>query len=164
MRQEEQEAESNKRVRVEKFTLELEKKKSELAEKKRVKPKLPDLQISKFHGTHLDWARFLNLFSSQIDKTSITDEAKFPYLRRLVVPKVRITSEKSPADSWGYKQSKEFLDKRCGVTSEVVNAHIPKITSLPIINGALEPKIHSFYDNLLGHVQALFRATSDSVE
>ena len=46
MRQEKQEAEINKIVCEEKFALELEK--LEIAEKKRVKPKLPDLQISKF--------------------------------------------------------------------------------------------------------------------
>jgi hypothetical protein len=50
MRQEEQEAENNKRIREEKFALQLEEKKLEIAEKKRVKPKLPDLQISKFQG------------------------------------------------------------------------------------------------------------------
>ena len=53
MRQEEEEAENNKRIREEKFALQLEEKKLEIAEKKRVKPKLPDLQIFKFQGTVL---------------------------------------------------------------------------------------------------------------
>ena len=51
MRQEEQEAENNKRICEEKLALQLEEKKLEIAEKKRVKPKLPDLHISKFQGT-----------------------------------------------------------------------------------------------------------------
>ena len=51
MRQEEQEAENNKRICEEKLALQLEEKKLEIAGKKRVKPKLPDLQISKFQGT-----------------------------------------------------------------------------------------------------------------
>jgi bifunctional pyridoxal-dependent enzyme with beta-cystathionase and maltose regulon repressor activities len=97
MRQEEQEAENNKRIREEKFALQLQEKKLEIAEKERVKPKLPDLQISKFQGTYLDWVRFWSLFSTQIDQTSIPDEAKFSYLKELVIPKVRATIEKLPA-------------------------------------------------------------------
>ena len=155
MRQEEQEAENNKRIREEKFALQLEEKKLEIAGKKRVKPKLPDLQISKFQGTYLDWVRFWSLFSTQIDQTSIPDEAKFSYLKELVTPKVRATIEKLPADGVGYKKAKEFLEQRYGDSSEVVNAHIQEIMSLPIITGILRPKIHNFYDNLLGHVQAL---------
>jgi len=61
-RQEEQEAENNKRIREEKFASQLEEKKFEIAEKKRVKPKLPDLQISHFQGTHLDYVRFCRGF------------------------------------------------------------------------------------------------------
>jgi hypothetical protein len=58
-------------------------------------------------------------------------------------------------DSVGYKKAKEFLEQRYGDPSEVVNAHIQEIMSLPIITGISRPKIHNFYDNLLGHVQAL---------
>ena len=54
MRQDEEEAENNKRIREEKFALQLEEKKLEIAQKTPVKPKLPDLQISKFQGAHLD--------------------------------------------------------------------------------------------------------------
>ena len=36
----------------------------------------------------------------------------------------------------------------------MVNAHIQEM-SLPVITGISRPKIHNFYDNLLGHVQAL---------
>ncbi len=155
MRREEQEAENNKRIREENFALQLEEKKLEIAERKRVKPKLPDLQISKFQGTHLDWVRFWSLFSTQIDQTSIPDEAKFSYLKELVIPKVRATIEKLPADGAGYKKAKEFLEQRYGDPSEVVNAHVQEILSLPIITGNSRPNIHNFYDNLLGHVQAL---------
>ena len=68
---------------------------------------------------------------------------------------MRTTFEKLPANSQGYNKAKEFLKQRYGDSSEVVNAHIQEIMSLSIINGNSRPKIHSFYDNLLGHVQAL---------
>ena len=67
---------------------------------------------------------------------------------------MRTTIEKLPAYSGGYNKAKEFLKGRYGASSEV-NAHIQEIMSLQIINGNSRPKIHNFYDNLLGHVQAL---------
>ena len=48
-----------------------------------------------------------------------------------------------------------MLKKRYGDTSEVVNSHIQQIKALPVIHGISRPKIHDFYDQLLGHVQAL---------
>jgi hypothetical protein len=58
IRHEEEQAEFEKRAREEKFALSLEEKKLEIASAKRIKTKLPDLQISKFQGSHLDWVRF----------------------------------------------------------------------------------------------------------
>ena len=49
----EEEAELAKHQREEKFALSLEEKRLEFAASKRDKTKLPELQISKFQGTHL---------------------------------------------------------------------------------------------------------------
>lgn len=155
LRVEEEKAEAAKLQRQEKFAIELEKKKLELAEGKRIQTKLPDLQISRFQGTHLDWVRFWSLFETQIDKAPIGDAAKFSYLKELVIPKVRATIEKLPVDSEGYERAKSMLKQRYGDIAEVVNAHIQKIMSLPTIHGTTRPKIHEFYDELLCHVQAL---------
>ena len=58
IRHEEEQAELAKRAREEKFALSLEEKKLEIASAKRIKTKLPDLQISTFQGSHLNWVRF----------------------------------------------------------------------------------------------------------
>ena len=155
LRREEEEAEVARQIRQEKFALELEKKKLDLSETKHVQTKLPDLQISKFQGTHLDWVRFWSLFQTQIDKAPINDEAKFSYLKEFVIPKVRSTIEKLPVDSGGYERAKTILQQRYGDPAEVVNAHIQQIFALPTIHGTSRPKIHEFYDQLLCHVQAL---------
>ena len=76
-------------------------------------------------------------------------------MKELVILKVRTTIEKLPADGAGYKKAKEFLEQRYGDSGEVVNAHIQEIMSLAVITGVSRPKIHNFYNNLLGHVQAL---------
>ena len=124
IRREEREAEEAKLARKEKFSLELEEKKLVIAEKKRLQTKLPELQISKFQGTHLDWVRFWCLFETQIDQATIKEEAKFSYLKELVVPKVRTIIDKLPTDAQGYKRAKTMLEERYGDVSEVVNAHL----------------------------------------
>eukprot|EP00112_Aurelia_sp_Birch-Aquarium-sp1_P013967 Seg299.9 transcript_id=Seg299.9/GoldUCD/mRNA.D3Y31 product="hypothetical protein" protein_id=Seg299.9/GoldUCD/D3Y31 len=155
LRKEAEEAEVARQVRQEKFALELEKQKLDLAETKRVQTKLPDLQILKFQGTHLDWVRFWSLFHTQIDKAPINDEAKFSYLKEFVIPKVRSTIEKLPVDNGGYERAKPILLQRYEDSAEVVNAHIQQIFALPTVHGTSRPKIHEFYDQLLCHVPAL---------
>ncbi len=84
IRYEEEQAELAKRAREEKFALSLEEKKLEIASGKRIKTKLPDLQISKFQGSHLDWVRFWGLFETQNDKAPMNAETKFAYLKEHV--------------------------------------------------------------------------------
>ena len=116
--------------------------------------KLPELQISKFQGTQLD-VRFCGLFETQIDKAPMNDEAKFACLNELVVPKVRVTIDKLPLNSEEYRKAKKMLEQKYGDPSEVDNAHIQEIISLPTITGASKQKIHSFYDTLLRLAKAL---------
>ena len=51
--------------------------------------KPPKLTITKFQGTHLNWLRFWSQFETEIDKATITQLAKFSYLKELLVSKVR---------------------------------------------------------------------------
>ena len=155
VRKDEEQAEIARRLREEKFALELEEKRQDMAEKRRIQAKLPDLHITKFQGTYLDWTRFWGLFETQIDQASMKDEAKFSYLKELVVPKVSQLIDKLPVNSNGYKQAKKILIDRYGDDSEVVHAHVQEILSLPTIHGVSKVKIHNFYELLLSHVQAL---------
>ena len=49
------------------------------------KVKLPKLVIMKFYGKHLDWQRFWGQFEVEIDKSDISQVAKFSYLKELLV-------------------------------------------------------------------------------
>ena len=42
--------------------------------------KLPKLKIIPFKGTAADWVRFENMFITQVDSSSMSDEEKFGYL------------------------------------------------------------------------------------
>ena len=63
-----------------------------------------------------------------------------------------MTIEKLPCSSEGYEKAKELLPQTYGEESEVINAHVTQILSLPVIHGTPRAKIHEFYDKLLGHV------------
>ena len=133
----------------------MEERKLEVAERKRIQAKLIDLQVTKLQGNHLLWIRFWSIFKSQIDETEMPDEAKFAYLKELLVSKVRSMVYKLSPDSRGYEKTKNMLLQRYDNTLEVVNAHVQQIMALPIVHGTSRVKIHEFYDNLLVHVQAL---------
>ena len=108
IRREEEEAEEARRIRKEKFALKLEEKRIELADRQKIQTKLPKLEISRCQGTHLDWTRFWSLFESQIDNSEISDEAKFSYLKELVIPKVRMTIKNYHAPLKDMKRPKNF--------------------------------------------------------
>ena len=119
------------------------------------KTKLPKLVITKFDGTHFDWFRFWNQFESQIDKCDLPQVSKFSYLKELVIPKVRLLIDSLPFTSEGYTKAKNILLTKYGKPSEVANAHVQNIMSLPQINNANPQKIHDFSEKLLCSVQPL---------
>ena len=81
-------------------------------------------------------------------------EAKFEYLKEHVVLKVRITLDKLALNSEEYAKVKKMLEQRHGDASEVVNEHKQEILALPTINSVSKQKIHSFFDNLVGHARS----------
>jgi len=44
---------------------------------KAARAKLPELKITPFNGTSVDWIRFENMFTSQIDSRPLLDEEKY---------------------------------------------------------------------------------------
>ena len=119
------------------------------------KVKLPKLYITKFNGTHLDWFRFWNQFESDIEKSELSPVSKFSYLKELVSPKVRSLIDGLPFTTEGYTRAKNILEKKYGKPSEVANAHVQNIMSLPHIHNSNPYKIHEFSEKLLSSVQAL---------
>ena len=117
--------------------------------------KLPKLTITKFQGTHLDWLRFWSQFETEIDKATITQVAKFSYLKELLVPRVRSAIDGLPYNTEGYERAKAILTVKYGRPSEVANAHIQSIIALPTVQGSQAARVHKFYEKLATNVQAL---------
>ena len=71
-------------------------KRDKIVNEERVNVKLPKLVITKFDGTSLDWFRFWNQFESEIDKAEIDPVSTFPYLKELLIPRVRFLIDSLP--------------------------------------------------------------------
>ena len=120
-----------------------------------VRAKLPKIQVSKFDGNILDYFRFWTTFSTDIDESNLPETSKFSYLKELLTPKVRYLVEGLPFTAEGYLRAKEILKQKFGQQSEIVSAHISKITRLPEIRSTNTSQIQDFYETLVRHVQAL---------
>ncbi|KAK3742811.1 hypothetical protein QZH41_002740 [Actinostola sp. cb2023] len=123
--------------------------------KERINAKLPKLVITKFKGTTSDWLRFWNQFEAEIDQTEVNQITKFSYLKELLEPKIRGLVDGLPFNSEGYERAKNILKTRFGKTSEIINAYVTELMSLPVIHGSNAGKIYEFYEKLLANVQAL---------
>ena len=73
----------------------------------------------------------------------------------MLKPKVRALIDGLPFTTEGYERAKNILKSKYGKDSEVANAHIQSIISLPTITGSSPYKINEFYEKLVTHVQAL---------
>ena len=79
---------------------------------------------------------------------------KFAYLKELVLPKVRADIDGLPFTTKGYERAKNILKSEYGKTSEIINAYVNNIMSLPTIPSE-NPKEVEFYKKLLYNVQSL---------
>ena len=71
--------------------------------KPEIKVKLPNLEITKFKGNHLDWMLFWNQFEKEMDRSSLSPVAKFSYLKLFLEPKARSTKKHSSWKIWKAK-------------------------------------------------------------
>ena len=60
-----------------------------------------------------------------------------------------------PFSSDGYKEAKDISEKKYGINSEIINAHVTQIFSLPVVIRHEVVKIHDFYQKLNLSVQSL---------
>ena len=99
--------------------------------------------------------RFWNQYEAEIDKSDISPVSKFSYLKELLIPSVRAIIDALPLTYEGYERGKQILKSKYGKPSEIVNAYVQNIMSLPHIRDANAIQIHDFYAKLASSVQAL---------
>ena len=111
--------------------------------------------MTKFNGTYEDWLRFRNQFEGEVHASDIPAVTKFTYLKESVDPKVRSFIDGLPFTTEGYERALNILKSKYGKTSEIINAYVQNIMSLPTIHGTQPSKIHDFYQKLMSNVQSL---------
>ena len=117
--------------------------------------KLPKLPITKFNGKFESWLSFWGKFNSEIDSANLPTLTKFAYLKELLEESIRADIDGLPFTEEGYSKAKDILEAKYGQTSEVVNAYVQNIMSLPVISGANPKKINDFYKQLRYNMQSL---------
>ena len=73
----------------------------------------------------------------------------------MVIPKVWLLIDGLPWNTEGYERAKNILSSKFGKPSELANAHIQNILSLPVIAGTNPVWISEFYEKLMTSVQSL---------
>ena len=72
---------------------------------------------------------------AEVNRAEVAQVTKFSYLKELLEPKVRTTIDGLPFKTEGYERDKNILKTKYGKTSEIVNAYVLSILSLPTIKG-----------------------------
>ena len=117
--------------------------------------KLPELKITPFNGTPVDWIRFQNMFTSQIHDKPLSDEEKYGYLLELVAPKVRSRLANLKPAALGYKTAWDRLKTEFGQSKTVVATHMEEIINLPVTRGSNYERVCEFYEKLSKNFDAL---------
>ena len=99
--------------------------------------------------THISIILDFGIISRQ-DKSELS-----PYLKEMVILKVRLLFNGLPWNTEGYEQAKNILSSRFGKPSELANTHIQNNLSLLVIAGANPVRINEFYEKLMTGVQSL---------
>ena len=147
--------EDQQRDKLRRIDAELENKRVVKRKAEQQAVKLPKLEISKFKGTPLDWIRFWEQFKPEIDESTMASITKFSYLRELLTEQPRSEILGLPFSEDGYQQAKQILEKKYGVTSEILQAHGKQIMKLPVITSGNLRQIHEFYRTLNVSVNSL---------
>ncbi|XP_034178151.1 uncharacterized protein LOC117603275 [Osmia lignaria lignaria] len=98
-----------------------------------VQSRLPVLELPKFTGNYTDWLSFFDLFSSMILNTShLKDVEKFYYLKRCLRGEPARMISNLPLTGALLQPAIEQLKNRYGNKRQLVQAHLDKLTSMPM--------------------------------
>ncbi len=118
--------------------------------------KLEKYTITPFTGDYMDWLRFWNQFTVEVNDTKISDVSKFHYLLELVKGKPLQDILGLPHNTAGYEEAKKILVENYGKDTKVHKALIKDLESLHTITSVHKLKsIHDFYNKLSRIVRAL---------
>ena len=126
-------------------------------------PKLPELQINKFHGDVTKYLPWRKAFFANIgDRKDIQDLAKWGYLCSYVDGEARECLQTLDLDEGNYKAGIERLDDRYGDEEAIIRAHVRALLNCePIKDKPADGDLRRFHDFLEGTFMAMKKLGSD---
>ena len=127
--------------------------------------KLEKYTITPFKRDYMDWLRFWNQFTVEVDETKILDMSKFHYLLELVKGKPRDDILGLPHSPDGYKEAKKILVENYGKDTKVHKALIKDLESLHTITSVHQLNlVNEFYNKLSRIVRSLTMGKLESAQ
>ena len=97
------------------------------------KDHLPEWRLVQFNGDPLQWHEWFGQFKSAIDSSSLTDDVKLTYLKRLVTGKAKTAIAEFAYCGTMYKDALKTLERNFGQPQAVVSAYLDKLANfLPV--------------------------------
>ena len=124
---------------------------------KRVRIKLPKLELKKFSGKIHEWQEFLDSFRSAIyNNEDIAKVDKFKYLRSFLEEPARGVITGFALTDADYDSAVDLLTKRFARPSVIRHAHINEMANLsPVFNEQSVGRLHHFHDQIEAHYRGL---------
>ena len=124
---------------------------------KRVRARLPKLELKKFSGKPYDWQEFWDAFRSSIDENEeLAEVDKFKYLRHLLEDPAKGVVAGFSLTKANYVAAVNLLKQRYAKPSIIRQAHINELRSLkPVCDERDITRLQGFYNRAETHFRGL---------
>ena len=122
-----------------------------------IRPKLPDLTLSKFDGDITNWNSFWDSYDTAVhNNTSLSDINKFTYLKSLVVKSAEDAIEGLALTAANYEEAVAILKKWFGNPQLIISKHMEELMSTDAVSSVQDiVALRHMYDKVEVHVRGL---------
>ena len=115
-----------------------------------VRPKLPELLLSKFDGDITTWHSFWDSYESAVhNNASLSDVNKFTYLKSLVLKSVKDAIEGLALTAANYEEAVAILKKRFGNQQLIISKHMEELMSTEAVSSVQDiTALQCMYDRV----------------
>ena len=127
------------------------------SQSRKMKIKLPKLEIKKFSGKVQEWSEFWDSFKSAIDSDpDLANIDKFKYLRSFLEETPRRVIAGLSLTEANYSSAVAILKERYAKPSVIKRAHINDLVNIqPVFNEKSQVRLRNFYDDVETHFRGL---------
>ena len=124
---------------------------------RRVRTKLPKLEIKKLSGKAYDWQEFWDSFKSSVDENEeLSTVDKFAYLRHLLEEPARAVIAGYSLTERNYEDALNLLKERFAKPTVIKQAHLNELANLrPVFNARDMTRLKGFYDQTEANFRGL---------